>query len=274
MNVFIWILIASSLVSYSGTHCVAMPPGFSRVLHDRVVLARKQDRVAAHPRVDRVGGDDVELLARRRQEVARVVEHDLPRAGSTAPRSSPSRTALAAPTTRGSISQMTIRFTSGWSVSAPAVMPAPRPTTSTVSGRGCTSADRWPSRRSSAQVVRVVGRLDPAGDVEVAVAAGRDVHAHGRRRALGDVRVLVARVDPPDVAAVGLEHGRQRRAAARPPPPPRQRQDRRRQSARDVHVVAGRRGVLLAQRENIGTPPTPRRRSPARAAPTACRTPG
>jgi hypothetical protein len=40
-----------------------------------------------------------------------------------------------------------MRSTLGCSTNDPAVTPAPNPTTSTVRGFGCISADMWPSRR-------------------------------------------------------------------------------------------------------------------------------
>ena len=50
----------------------------------------------------------------------------------------------------GSSSQITIRSTEGWMLSAPAVTPAPKPTTSTFFGPcSCISAVRWPSSRCS-----------------------------------------------------------------------------------------------------------------------------
>ena len=50
--------------------------------------------------------------------------------------------------TLGSISQMTIRSTSGYRTKDPAVTPAPMPTTSTLRGAPWTSAGTCPSIRS------------------------------------------------------------------------------------------------------------------------------
>src|SRR5947208_3496159 len=99
--------------------------------------------------MDGVSSNHVEFLSRRENEVAsvvvehvraRVVKHFVVLFGEVF---------VEAGGMKGSNSQMTRFSTAGYRVKAPAVIPAPKPTTNTDRGWGWISAGRCPIMRSS-----------------------------------------------------------------------------------------------------------------------------
>ena len=141
-------------------------------------LARVERRRAFHPRVERVGRDRVELLVRGREQVPAVVDANLDfRVRDDAEVVLARNTRAATRGTSGSISATTTRSTAGSTLTAPAVMPAPRPITSTDRGFAGDERRDVAEHPLQAQVLRIGRRLRLAGVVVGEHAVGSRVTA-------------------------------------------------------------------------------------------------
>ena len=151
---------------------VTTPPGLRCCLHQLEVLLRVQRRGALDPGVDRVGRDDVELLRawsarsagrRRRRRCDPAVADDVD--SSPSRRTSARRCGMS-----GSISQITIRRTSGCRTNEPAVTPAPTADDEHRARLGMDQRRQWPSMRCSRMSCGSLDASTLPADVEIARA--------------------------------------------------------------------------------------------------------
>ena len=180
------------------------PPSFEPRFAELPELARVERGRAFDPRIERVGGDRVEALRRRREQVPAVVDPDLDLVGcaTTSKLGSPKYSAATAGTS-GSSSATTTRSTAGSMLTAPAVMPAPNPITSTLRAPLGNERRQMAEHALQAHVLRVRRRLRFAG----VVVGQRAVRLRGD----GDRR----RETLADVDDVGVEAARRQEAAER-----------------------------------------------------------
>ena len=188
-NVAISLFTVSVSLSYSGTHCVITPPGF-RCSSLFEIFLRIQRRGAFHPRMDRIRSNDVELVRRGQNEVARIIIVNYRCADRSARDSSRRpKNCVAAGGMSFSISQMTMRLIFGMHHKGSRGHTCPESHDQhRAADLDSPAPERCPSMRCKPHVERFSGGLHFPADMEIELLRRGTAKSPLRNSSLADDR--------------------------------------------------------------------------------------